>query len=198
MYEYLQGMVTYVSPYYIVLETSGVGYKLQVANPFYFSNKKEKLKVYVYQVVREDGHSLYGFSTFAEKQLFEKLIKVSGIGPKSALAIMAIDDHQGLIQAVETENITYLTKFPGVGKKTAQQIVIDLAGKLDELRSDDEITIGLFDEKNHQALEEALEALKALGYSEREVKKITPQLEKEDCQATDEYLRVALRLIMKK
>ncbi|MGC3438144.1 Holliday junction branch migration protein RuvA, partial [Enterococcus faecium] len=85
--------------------------------------------IYVHQVIREVAHLLYGFDSLEDKQLFLRLVSVSGIGPKSALAIMASEDHSGLIQAVESCDVTYLTKFPGVGKKTAQQMILDLKGK---------------------------------------------------------------------
>ncbi|OJG63074.1 Holliday junction DNA helicase RuvA [Enterococcus mundtii] len=200
MYEYLRGMVTFISPYYIVVETQGVGYQIALGNPYRYSSKLDKeVKIYVHQVIREDAHLLYGFDSLEEKQLFLRLVSVSGIGPKSALAIMASDDHSGLIQAVETGDVTYLTKFPGVGKKTAQQMILDLKGKFGELSID--TPFSLFDEATVQdasALSEAMEALAALGYSEREIKRVEKQLKEIDNQTTDEYLRQALKLMMKK
>lgn len=204
MYEYIKGILTAITPAYIVVEAGGVGYQILVANPFQFSAQRDnEIKVYVHQVIRDDAHTLYGFATLEEKQLFERLIQVSGIGPKSALAIMATADHQGLIKAIETSDITYLTRFPGVGKKTAQQMVIDLQGKLDE--------IALFVEEmwdlntpqvelaeQAKVSQEAQEALKALGYSEREVKRVAKVLDKEEMTSTDEYLRQALKLMVKK
>lgn len=134
MYEYIKGIVTFVSPAYIVLENSGIGYQLFIANPFRFSSKlNAEATIYVHQAVREDAITLYGFKDYTEKQLYLKLLSVSGIGPKSGLAILANDDHQGLVQAIENEDAAYLTKFPGVGKKTASQIVLDLKGKLADL-----------------------------------------------------------------
>ena len=200
MYEYLRGMVTFISPYFIVVETQGVGYQIALGNPYRYSSKLDKeVKIYVHQVIREDAHLLYGFDSLEEKQLFLRLVSVSGIGPKSALAIMASDDHSGLIQAVETGDVTYLTKFPGVGKKTAQQMILDLKGKFGELSID--MPFSLFDEATVQdasALSEAMEALSALGYSEREIKRVEKQLKEIDNQTTDEYLRQALKLMMKK
>ncbi|MCQ4965300.1 Holliday junction branch migration protein RuvA, partial [Bifidobacterium pseudocatenulatum] len=90
-----------------------------------------------YQAVREDAITLYGFVSAEEKQLFMQLINVSGIGPKSALAILANPDHQGLIDAIANDNVGYLTKFPGIGKKTAGQIVLDLHDKIDQLRANE-------------------------------------------------------------
>ncbi|EPI5830623.1 Holliday junction branch migration protein RuvA [Enterococcus hirae] len=200
MYEYLTGVVTFINPYYLVIETNGIGYQITLGNPYRYSSKLNKeIKLYVHQVIREDAHLLYGFDSLEEKQLFLRLVSVSGIGPKSALAIMASDDHSGLIQAVETGDVTYLTKFPGVGKKTAQQMILDLKGKFGELSID--TPFNLFDESTAQdatALSEAMEALSALGYSDKEVKRVEKQLKEVENLTTDEYLRQALKLMMKK
>ena len=200
MYEYLTGVVTFINPYYLVIETNGIGYQIALGNPYRYSSKLNKeIKLYVHQVIREDAHLLNGFDSLEEKQLFLRLVSVSGIGPKSALAIMASDDHSGLIQAVETGDVTYLTKFPGVGKKTAQQMILDLKGKFGELSID--TPFNLFDESTAQdatALSEAMEALSALGYSDKEVKRVEKQLKEVENLTTDEYLRQALKLMMKK
>lgn len=201
MYEYIIGTITYISPYYIVLETNGIGYQISVGNPYRYSGKTEAVKVYLHQVIREDAHVLYGFGDLEEKQLFLKLISVSGIGPKSALAIMASEDHGGLIHAIESEDAAYLTKFPGVGKKTAQQMVLDLKGKLGDLERSEaavEAMSQAIPSTNNHSLAEALEALSALGYSEKEIKKVTPKLEELEQAQTDEYLRTALKLMMKR
>jgi Holliday junction DNA helicase RuvA len=201
MYEYIIGTITYISPYYIVLETNGIGYQISVGNPYRYSGKTEAVKVYLHQVIREDAHVLYGFSDLEEKQLFLKLISVSGIGPKSGLAIMASEDHGGLIHAIESEDAAYLTKFPGVGKKTAQQMVLDLKGKLGDLERSEtavEAMTQAASTTTNQPLTEALEALSALGYSEKEIKKVTPKLEELAPVQTDEYLRTALKLMMKR
>lgn len=201
MYEYIIGTIVMITPYYIVIENNGIGYQISVANPYRYSSKLEKelTKVYVHQVVREDAQLLYGFESLEEKQLFLRLISVSGIGPKSGLAILAGEDHAGLIQAVETGDVTYLTKFPGVGKKTAQQMVLDLKGKLGELVSTEvpvpEIQLQT---SMNPILTEAMEALAALGYSSKEIKRVEKQLAKEDLTTTDSYLRKALSLMMTK
>ncbi len=82
MYEYLRGIVNFISPYYIVVETQGVGYQIALGNPYRYSSKLDKeVKIYVHQVIREDAHLLYGFDSLEEKQLFLRLVSVSGIGP---------------------------------------------------------------------------------------------------------------------
>ena len=198
MYEYLTGLVTVVAPQYIVVDVNGVGYKLLVANPYsYQEDRTKKVQVYVYQAVREDNISLFGFTDQNEKKLFMQLINVSGIGPKSALAILANADHQGLVDAITNNNVSYLTKFPGIGKKTASQIVLDLRDKLtnessSSLFATTQLTV---DATVNRELKDALEALAALGYKERDIKKVQKTLMKEEQMATDEYLRQALRLL---
>lgn len=198
MYEYLTGLVIVVAPQYIVVDVNGVGYKLLVANPYrYQENRTKKVQVYVYQAVREDNISLFGFTDQNEKNLFMQLINVSGIGPKSALAILANPDHQGLVDAITNNNVSYLTKFPGIGKKTASQIVLDLRDKLtnessSSLFATTQLTV---DATVNRELKDALEALAALGYKERDIKKVQKTLMKEEQMATDEYLRQALRLL---
>jgi Holliday junction DNA helicase RuvA len=204
MYEYIKGTITFVNPAYIVLETNGIGYQLFIANPFRFSSKlNEEATIYVHQAVREDAITLYGFKDYTEKQLYLKLLSVSGIGPKSGLAILANDDHQGLVQAIENEDAAYLTKFPGVGKKTASQIVLDLKGKLADLTLTQAENTADYQQElvlttNYNHVTEAVEALEALGYSAKEIKKIEPQIRKLNKESTDAYLREALRLLMKK
>lgn len=196
MYEYLTGLVTSVTPQYVVLEVSGVGYQLFVANPYRFQeDPAKKVQIYVYQAVRDDAITLFGFVDRAEKQLFLQLINVSGIGPKSALAILANPDHQGLIDAIANDNVGYLTKFPGIGKKTASQIVLDLKDKVAGMTSNTLLTPAAPAETDNPALQDALAALTALGYKEREVKRIKKQLLKTDANTTQEYLSQALALI---
>ncbi|MDV7756805.1 Holliday junction branch migration protein RuvA [Liquorilactobacillus mali] len=202
MYEYFEGLITTVTPYYIVVEIQGVGYQVYVANPFrYHVDLKKQRRVYIYQAVRENAITLYGFWNLAEKNLFLKLLNVSGIGPKSALAILANDNHLGLVEAINGENVVYLTKFPGVGKKTAQQIVLDLKGKLDDLSEQSDFagqqSLEFKDDGvSNGNLTEALAALDALGYTKTETRKITKQLKQIDADSTDDYLRAALKLLM--
>ncbi|WP_392380272.1 Holliday junction branch migration protein RuvA, partial [Streptococcus suis] len=156
----------------MVIEVTGIGYILHVANPYAFSGHvNQEVTVYTHQVIREDAHLLYGFMTEAEKSVFLSLISVSGIGPTTALAIIAVDDNDGLVRAIEQKNITYLTKFPKIGKKTAQQMVLDLEGKFVMSEETGPVETSAPTSENH-ALEEAMEAMEALGYRPAELKKI--------------------------
>lgn len=199
MYEYLTGLVTMVEPRYIVIDVNGIGYQLLVANPYrYHVDLKKVVKVFVYQAVRDDNISLFGFNDQDEKNLFLQLINVSGIGPKSALAILANPDHEGLINAIANDDVKYLTKFPGIGKKTASQICLDLKDKISNLTANETDLLkplSVTETSVNRDLNDALEALTALGYKEREVKRIKKELEKEEPVSTEEYLRHALRLL---
>lgn len=200
----MTGELVYVSPLYVVLDVQGIGYQIYIANPFRFSSiLHEEVKIYIHQAVREDNITLYGFKDAAEKQLYLKLISVSGIGPKSGLSILANGDHVGLVAAIEGEDVKYLTKFPGVGKKTASQIILDLKGKLNELLNPEDRdfvfdTEEISDGNTSSFIREAEEALKGLGYSVKEIDKIIPQLNKETYASTEEVLRAAFKLLLKK
>ena len=197
MYEYINGLITNIYPAYIVVcDRSGVGYKLYTANPYRFEQNVES-HVYVEQIVRENEMALYGFIDESEKILFNKLLNVSGIGPKSALAILASGDSQGLVNAIANDDVSYLTQFPGVGKKTAQQIILDLKGKLDDLAVSAGLTPTVAQPTdNNQALADALAALTSLGYSAKEIAKVEKTLAQTE-DTTDGYIRSALKLLVK-
>lgn len=195
MYEYLNGELAHILPTAIVVDVHGVGYQVAFANPYRLQDSlKKQIKVLVQQVVREDSITLYGFISSEERELFQRLISVSGIGPKSAMSILANDDTEGFVNAVESGNVTYLTKFPGVGKKTAQQIILDLKGKFEAVPEE---TTKAVVSTNQATLEEAKEALLGLGYSAKEITKIWKSLEAAAPSTTQEALKVAFKLLMK-
>ena len=195
MYEYLNGELAHILPTAIVVDVHGVGYQVVFVNPYRLQDSlKKQIKVLVQQVVREDSITLYGFISSEERELFQRLISVSGIGPKSAMSILANDDTEGFVNAVESGNVTYLTKFPGVGKKTAQQIILDLKGKFEALPEE---TTKAVVSTNQATLEEAKEALLGLGYSAKEITKIWKSLEAAAPSTTQEALKVAFKLLMK-
>lgn len=196
MYDYIKGKVTRVTPEYLVIEQQGIGWQIFAPNPYSFGS--DDLQVFLHHHVREDAQLLFGFPTLEQRELFRKLISVSGIGPKGALAILASGQPQHVIEAIEREDESYLVKFPGVGKKTARQMILDLKGKLTEFFGDPfdpEETNTLL--SNDQAeLEEAMLALGALGYSEREITKVKPQLRDLDLD-TEGFMKKALQLLLK-
>lgn len=185
MYGYIKGVITKITPKNIIVENQGIGYLLIVSNPYNFSLNKE-YKVYTYQYVREDVIDLYGFLSEDEKDLFLKLISVSGIGPKSALSILATGSVSEIVKAIEARNDSYLRKFPGIGAKASQQIILDLQGKLN---LGEEIVV-----KNTK-LEDVEQALLALGYNKKEISKVLPKLD----QTLEEgaLVKAALKTLVK-
>ncbi|MEH7178893.1 Holliday junction branch migration protein RuvA [Neobacillus vireti] len=203
MYEFIKGTVEFVGPEYLVIENNGIGYQISTPNPFIYSGKINTIvTVYTYHYVREDLMALYGFESREEKKLFTKLLNVSGIGPKGALAILASGEVQQVVSAIENEDESFLVKFPGVGKKTARQMILDLKGKLQDVVPDyfpnlfNADTFTAAAKSTNHAFEEAVLALKALGYSDKEVKKISSELKKEQL-STDQYIKKALQRLLK-
>ena len=204
MYDYLKGQVTRITPEYIALEVQGIGYQLYTPNPYAFRINNQCQQIYVHMHVREDAQTLFGFTSLEQRELFRKLILVSGIGPKGALAILASGSPTHVIQAIEMEDEAFLVKFPGVGKKTARQMILDLKGKLGSLMDTVELPsteeeLPLFGvNPNKHELEEAMLALTALGYSEKELLKVKPQLEEDaSLTTTDAYMKQALKWLLK-
>lgn len=198
MIAYIRGKLMLIQEESVVIDVNGVGYEIVCPNPFFYQGSlKEELFIHTYHHVREDVQCLFGFKDEEEKYLFTKLISVSGIGPKSAITILATVEVSEFIAAVETEDEKYLTQFPGVGKKTARQIILDLKGKLSGLFTVEEQPQSTNQSTGLEELYEAKEALKALGYSAREINDITPALRKADMQETDALIRKALSLLVK-
>lgn len=194
MIAYLKGTLIYIQEESIIIDVGGVGYEVVCPNPFIFqSSLNEELFIFTYHHVRDDIQQLYGFKDEDEKYLFTKLISVSGIGPKSATAILGTADVNEFIAAVETEDEKYLTQFPGVGKKTARQIILDLKGKLTS-----ELTVESTTPTTDTAtfvMDDVKEALKSLGYAEKELTEVIVQLNKENITETDEAIKKALILL---
>lgn len=187
MYDYIIGTITYLKNNAIVLENNKIGYLINVANPYAFELGTE-YKVYLYQQIKEDENSLYGFKTKEEKDLFLKLISVKGLGCKMTLPILAASTPEGIMDAIERENIIYLKKFPKIGEKLAKQIILDLRGKLEF------IGVGISDDEE-SSKEELKEVLVGLGYKEKEIKPILGII---DHNLTIEaQIKEALRLLLK-
>ena len=184
MYSYIEGKVTEIESSYITLDNNGIGYLIYVANPYSFELDKE-YKVYVYQQVREDEQTLYGFKTFEEKELFLKLINVKGLGCKMALPMLATGSISGIMDAIERENILYLKKFPKIGDKVAKQIILDLKGKLNTTTSS----------SSTKDFDELIEVLKGLGYKQQDINKILPSINSN--LDIEDQIKEALKLMLK-
>lgn len=183
MYSYIYGKIESVESSHIVVDNNGIGYLVYVPNPYAFK-EGEMTKVYVYQHIREDEMSFFGFKTLGEKELFLQLINVKGLGPRMALPILAMGSIGGIVDAINRENLLYLKKFPKIGDKLAKQIVLDLKGKI---QTSETVIVNETDE--------VYEALIALGYKDKDVKNVIGRVNKEN--TVEEQIKEALRLMIK-
>lgn len=187
MYDYIIGKITYIKNNAVVVDNNGIGYLVYVSNPYSFEINNE-YKVFIYQHITEDENTLYGFKTIGEKDLFLKLISVKGLGCKMALPILAVGEIDGIMDAIERENILYLKKFPKIGDKLARQMILDLKGKLEF------IGVGISDDQISTE-NELKEVLLGLGYKEKE---IIPVLAKVDTSLPIEgQVKDALKLLLR-
>ena len=191
MYAYIKGKISEVNPTNIVVDNNGIGYEVVEANPYAYHQNEERT-VFISQQVREDSNVLYGFSNKEQKKVFLLLLKVKGVGPKSALAILAGGTSEEIIGAIENQDAVYLTKFPGIGKKSAQQIILDLQGKVDFSITN----ISSAPKAVNNYLSDAILALEALGYSKKELTKIEKKLSTHQFYGVDEYVKQGLKLLM--
>ena len=186
MYEYIKGKITDVMADKIIIENNNIGYEVYTSNPYYFEIDTE-YPVYIYLNIKEDEHSLFGFKDKVEKQMFLKLISVKGVGPKTALPILATGSINGIVDAIERENILYLKKFPKIGEKVAKQIILDLKGKFKN------VDLGVSEEFTSN--EELYETLKSLGYKDKEIKTILPKISGD--LTLEEKVKEGLKLLLK-
>ena len=184
MYAYIKGLVVEIESSYIVIDNNNIGYIIYVPNPYSYKVGNE-YKVYTYTQIKEDEHSLYGFKDKEELKLFLKLISVKGVGPKMALPMLATGSINGIMDAIERENILYLKKFPKIGDKVARQIILDLKGKLALVERD------LFTVNN----QELVDALLALGYKQGDIKKVVASVNAS--LTLEDQIKEALKLLLK-
>ena len=183
MYSYIKGIITIIETSYIVVENNGIGYMVFVSNPYSYK-LNEEVTIYLYQQIREDENTLYGFKTKEDKDLFLKLISVKGLGCKMALPMFSGDNMSSILNAIEEGNINYLKKFPKIGDKVARQIILDLKGKLAS------------DQSNlKEDFSELTETLKSLGYKPNDIKKVLPQID--ISLSLEKQVKEALKLLLK-
>ena len=183
MFEYIKGKLIDIESNYIIIDNNSIGYKIYTASPYSFEIGME-YTIYIYQHIREDENSLFGFKTKNDRNLFLKLIDVKGLGPKMALPMLATGSTEGIIDAIERENILYLKKFPKIGDKVARQIILDLKGKL---VSSNEVTPTVNDELK--------EALSSLGYKNSDINKVVSKVD--NSLSLEDQIKEALRLLLK-
>ena len=183
MFEYIKGIVEDIESNYIIISNNDIGYKIYTASPYSF-NLNEEVKVFLYQHIKEDENTLFGFKTKEDRNLFLKLIDVKGLGPRMALPMLAGGSTSGIIDAIERENILYLKKFPKIGDKVARQIILDLKGKLVSSK-----------ETKTLVNDELTQALESLGYKTADIKKVISKVD--NTLTIENQIKEALKLLLK-
>lgn len=191
----LIGLIKEKTPSSILLEVNGIGYEIAVplSTSFQLPNVGESAYLLTHLVVREDQHSLYGFATDEERKLFRALIKISGVGAKLAITILSGTNVNGFIQSVVNEDIDALVHLPGIGKKTAERLVVEMKDKVSEISSDEN---SLSESNENSAVAEAINALVNLGYKTKDAKTILDKIESGGL-TVEELIRQALKSLNK-
>lgn len=197
MYEYIKGKYIGINKDYVIVENSGIGYKIFTSGATMSSMPKngEEIMLYLEQIVREDFIGLYGFDSKEELEMFKLLLTVSGVGPKAALSLLSISRVNNLKYAIMIGDEKHICRGVGIGKKTAARIILEIKDKLkpDELL-DSSLEIDAQDNENVMALSEALSALIALGYSEKEAESVLKKMDKND--SVENIIKNALKALM--
>lgn len=186
MISYIKGIIGELTPTEVVIEAAGVGYGLTISlNTFAHLQGKETAKVYVKEVIREDAHDLYGFSTKQERTLFEALTSVSGIGGQTARMVLSAFTPAELTDVIQSEQTAMLKSVKGIGPKAAARIVLDLRDKIGALLSDGSLDVtaaggGGIAAADKEVAEEAISALAILGFQPAAVRKVVARILKEE------------------
>lgn len=198
----LRGILVEKQPPELLIEVAGIGYEVQMPMSCFYElpELNEEATVYTHFIVREDAQLLYGFNTKKERSLFREVIKANGVGPKLGLAILSGMSASQFVNCVENEDISTLVKLPGVGKKTAERLVVEMKDRLkgwgddlftpatDAAPIDSQPSI----ESNHSAEDEAVSALIALGYKPQQASKVVSQVKQPD-MSSEALIREALK-----
>lgn len=192
MIGYLRGKIMYRRPPQLLIDVGGIGYEVEAPmSTFYTLGDDAEVALFTHLVVRDDAHILFGFASEDERRLFRSLIKVNGVGAKMALAILSGTSVDGFIRCVREDNTAALTRLPGIGKKTAERLIVEMRDKLGEAA--DVATSGLGSAAGPlSAVDEAAEALQALGYKAPEAQRMVRAVKAEGLDS-QELIRRALQ-----
>jgi Holliday junction DNA helicase RuvA len=187
----LNGKLLEKNPTDLLIECGGVGYEVKISlHTFSQLSDSEAIKIFTKLIVREDAHLLYGFHTKDEREMFNFLISVSGIGPNTALIMLSSLSPEEIANAIQTEDVTTIQKVKGIGAKTAQRVIIDLKGKVLKFSADTENILT----KNNTNKFDALTALVSLGFDKRSAEKVLDKLDT-GAETVEQLIKGALKLL---
>lgn len=200
MIGFLRGKLVYKAPPFLMLDVQGVGYEVEAPMTTFYDLPalNEEIKLHTHLVVREDAHILFGFSTQADRALFRTLIKVSGVGPKLALTILSGQSAEEFYRCIHDNDTVALVRLPGVGKKTAERLVIEMRDRLPDLAesSPANISSGSTMSAIGNPKQEAVSALCSLGYKPLDANKMVQNISAED-KSCEDIIRLALQGALK-
>ena len=185
MFDYMKGTVAFIQERSITLETNGIGYLIQTPSTKDFKID-ESITLFTHFHLRENAIDVFGFASKKERDFFLSLLSVKGLGPKSALSLLGSEALEEVIDAINSANAGYLQRFPGIGPKASQQIILDLRGKINLLQTQEKLSLEIL---------QTIDALKNLGYKQTEIKRIIPILEKEQHAQVSDLIKLALKNI---
>lgn len=196
MFAYIKGSLEQKANTYVVIDVGGIGYKIFMATKAIESLGEigDVVKVHTHYYVREDNISLYGFNTNEELRMFELLLQVSGIGAKSAIAMLSEISPSSFVLAVISDDISQLVKIPGIGKKTAARIILELKDKLkteEAITKTEEVKLSIVSEEETS---EAIAALQVLGYTRKEIEKVFEKIDTKNLEL-EEIIKQALKYL---
>jgi Holliday junction DNA helicase RuvA len=177
MYDYIKGEIKEISPTHVIIDNNGIGYFINISvNTFSKLSGKENGLIFIYEVIREDSHQLFGFFDKKERDIFLHLISVSGVGANTARVMLSSLTPEEIQSAIIHSDINLLKSIKGIGTKSAERIIVDLRDKVGKLKDGDQIVVSL----DNTIKEEALSALVMLGFPKAKVDKIINEILKEN------------------
>ena len=196
MIEYIKGEIVELTPARMILECGGIGYELNISLTTYSAfNGKQTGKLFVYEVIREDAHLLFGFAERMERELFLLLTSVSGVGPNTARMILSSLPPKDLVETIASKNEAVLTAVKGIGSKTAQRILVDLKNKVKSVEGLTPVDV-VAAPSNGAVAEEAVAALVMLGFQKAASQKaVTSILKGSPAMAVEQVVKTALRML---
>lgn len=193
----IRGIILEKQPPQLIVDVQGVGYEIDAPMSTFYQlpDVSQEVKLFTHFVVREDAHHLYGFYTVNERSLFRTLLKVNGVGPRLALTILSSVSPEEFVNLVLSNDTASLVKLPGVGKKTAERLVIEMRDKLADWQQTSPITSAMTVSNRHNVLQDAISALISLGYKQQEANKVVTKID-DGVAGSEDLIRLALREMM--